>query len=148
MDLENRAIEKMAREYKTALAGSALVRGTGGAEAASERAVIIIEEQLDLIDALLSVTRGNKFLQRLLSYLKSIKSSSAILFSRLSGKGEYIPSFRQNDISGNLMIRLLELQINLFVLLDSISRLTDAQNLQLIENKALGVINSINISTR
>lgn len=136
MKIETEAVEKMAREYKAALAN--YNAESGAAEGLAERAVIIIEEQLDIINALLNYNRNRQW-QRLLSYLKSVKSASVIAFNKLLHKGEYIPSFRNNDGMNNSLFEFMDKQISLFVIIDSLGKYTDTTALSILENRAAAV---------
>lgn len=138
MQIETDAIEKMAREYKAALAKHS-TETMSSMEALVERAIIILEEQQDIINALLSYNR-NRQAQRLLNYLKSLKSTSVVAFNKLLARGEYIPSFRNNDMPDRSCQRLVDLQINLFVLLDQMARAVDVTSLAVTENRVMSVM--------
>lgn len=104
-----------------------------------ERAIVIEEEQLDIIASLASRT-SNRQAARLLGYLKNVKSNAVIALHRLVNSGDYIPAFHCGVMQQPFVYSLLDKQISLFVLLDTIPPSEGLSQIKILENRALGII--------
>ncbi len=112
----NEEVERMAREYKQALALSADETTT------VEQLVLLEENQLELLNDLSSL-RSNLTV-RTIGYLKNLIFRSLQQLNALVGNTSYIPSVRNNACplsAARAVINLYDQQLSIFILLDKLS---------------------------
>jgi hypothetical protein len=143
MQLDTDAVERMAREYNQALSNFNI---SDSSLNILERLINIIENQLDIINFLLCCPQS-RHCSKILNYLKTLKTNSVIKINRLMDRGEYIPSFRNPERTLNFQnsfIKLVDLQIDVFVLLDRLSQFReDLTDVLILENRSMAIISSI-----
>ncbi len=112
----NEEVERMAREYKQALALSADETTT------VEQLVLLEENQLELLNDLSSL-RSNLTV-RTIGYLKNLIFRSLQQLNALVGNTSYIPSVRNNVCplsAARAVMNLYDQQLSIFILLDKLS---------------------------
>ncbi|MBR1748019.1 MAG: hypothetical protein IJ735_07440 [Clostridia bacterium] len=131
--MDEKTMEKMAREYKAALATA-----TDGTTV--DRIIILEEEQLDCLDDLLYRSAGRSGLNRAASYLKTLTFRTLTLLSALKGE-TYLPSVRNRCPVQNAISRLKSLQVDIFVLLDELGMdYSTVAELLMLENRKAALI--------
>ena len=143
MQIDTDTVEKMAREYNQALSNYNI---SDSSTNLLERLILLAENQLDIINFLLCCPQS-RYCSKILNYLKTLKTNSIININRLLDRGEYIPSFRNPERTLNYQnsyIKLVDLQIDIFILLDKLSLVReDIENLLILENRSMAVISVI-----
>ncbi|MFW5780307.1 MAG: hypothetical protein ACOCWI_02520 [Bacillota bacterium] len=143
MQIDTDAVEKMAREYNQALSNYNI---SDSSTNLLEKLIILSENQLDIINFLLCCPQS-RYCSKILNYLKTLKTNSIINMNRLLDKGEYIASFRNPERALNYQnsyMKLVDLQIDIFVLLDKLSQVReDIENILILENRSMAVISVI-----
>ena len=112
----NEEVERMAREYKQALALSADETTT------VEQLILLEENQLELLNDLSSL-RSNLTV-RTIGYLKNLIFRSLQQLNALVGNTSYIPSVRNNVCllsAARAAMNLYDQQLSIFILLDKLS---------------------------
>lgn len=140
MDINPNTVEQMAREYSRSLGTSA----AGGDAGVFEQAIILEEEQLDLLNDLNA--RSSNRLNRTAGYLKNLVYRSLSAISRLNGTSSYIPSVRSSPSvcqTAAAAARLMNLQLDIFILLDRLSLpYADRAELLALENRKAALLAS------
>ena len=129
----NEEVERMAREYKQALALSADETTT------VEQLVLLEENQLELLNDLSSL-RSN-LTARTVGYLKNLIFRSLQQLNALVGNTSYIPSVRNNVCplsAARAVINLYDQQLSIFILLDKLS--SPPPSLIAYENRKMSLI--------
>ena len=129
----NEEVERMAREYKQALALSADETTT------VEQLVLLEENQLELLNDLSSL-RSNLTV-RTIGYLKNLIFRSLQQLNALVGNTSYIPSVRNNVCPlsvARAVMNLYDQQLSIFILLDKLS--SPPPSLIAYENRKMSLI--------
>ena len=129
----NEEVERMAREYKQALALSADETTT------VEQLVLLEENQLELLNDLSSL-RSN-LTARTVGYLKNLIFRSLQQLNALVGNASYIPSVRSSVCplsTARAVMNLYDQQLSVFILLDKLSSLPPS--LIAYENRKMSLI--------
>jgi len=129
----NEEVERMAREYKQALALSADETTT------VEQLVLLEENQLELLNDLSSL-RSNLTV-RTVGYLKNLIFRSLQQLNALVGNTSYIPSVRNNVCplsAARAVMNLYDQQLSIFILLDKLS--SPPPSLIAYENRKMSLI--------
>ncbi len=129
----NEEVERMAREYKQALALSADETTT------VEQLVLLEENQLELLNDLSSL-RSN-LTARTVGYLKNLIFRSLQQLNALAGNTSYIPSVRNSACplsTARAVMNLYDQQLSIFILLDKLSSLPPS--LIAYENRKMSLI--------
>ncbi len=141
MQLDPDTVERMAREYNRSLAD--YNRISDSAANLIEKIILLIENQLDIIDCLLCCPQS-RHCRKILNYLKNLKKASIIALNRLLNRGEYIPLYRNPDRirdCQNAFHRLVDIQIDIFILLDRLSLIKEnLTNILILETRAMALI--------
>ena len=125
-------MERMAREYRATL-------GAAANSSAARDAAYLVERQIEWIDAA-RMRQGQA--TRTLSYLKALKNKTLAALRALI-REQSVPDFKAGGcrVQGNLYRKLVESQIELFVLLDRMgAEGTDVAELLDTETRALGIL--------
>ncbi len=132
MEINPAEIKKMTAEYANAL--SSLPVDTW------ERIIVLEETQLDLIDCLLRSPRNG----RTLNYLKSIIFRLLNILSSRNGATSYIPSVRTPTPCNNPTVRLLNAQLDIYILLDRLD-IPYAEKAEILsyENRKQAILSSL-----
>ena len=131
--MNNEEAERMAREYKQALALSADETTT------VEQLILLEENQLELLNDLSSL-RSNLTV-RTIGYLKNLIFRSLQQLNTLVGNTSYIPSVRNNVCllsAARAVMNLYDQQLSIFILLDKLSSPSPA--LVAYENRKMSLI--------
>ncbi|MDD4315975.1 MAG: hypothetical protein PHC84_02315 [Clostridia bacterium] len=143
MQVDTGTIEKMAREYNQVLSNYDI---SDNATNIIERLIMLSEDQLDIINCMLCQPQI-RYCSKILNYLKTLITSAIIALNRLLNRGEYIPPFRNprcNQSYSAAFMRLVELQLDIFVLLDKLAPLrSDITNVLILENRVMAVISVV-----
>ncbi len=143
MQIDTDAIEKMAREYNKSLSNYNI---SNSSTSILERIILISEDQLEIINYLLCFFQTRQT-SKVLNYLKTLKTSSIISMNRLLEQGDYIPPFRNSERTIGVQasyLKLVDMQIDVFILLDKLFQTTDnLQNILILENRAMSIISVI-----
>ncbi|HKL74009.1 MAG TPA: hypothetical protein VJ903_03880 [Clostridia bacterium] len=136
MDTSN--FEQMAREYRDVLASAPAMVDSN---TYLEQIINLNENQLDWVYELRRSSR-TQLAYKLANYLKNLISRSLIIATRLLNGSTYIPTFRNPcRFCGNPLARLINAQIDIFVLLDKVSALrNDLNELIHIENRKMAIL--------
>lgn len=143
MPLDIDSIEKMAREYNQSLANYNI---SDSSTNILERTILISENQLEIINYLLCLiqTRSSN---KILNYLKTLKTASIMTMNKLANKGDYIPAFRNTERTMGYQAsyaKLVDMQIDIFVLLDKAVQIReDIIDAVILENRVMSVISII-----
>lgn len=143
MQLDTDAVERMAREYNQSLSDYTI---SDSATNIIERIINLAEDQLDIINYMLCFPQ-TRHCSKILNYLKTLITSSIMAMNKLLDRGDYVPPFRNpRRLSGyqTSFDRLVDLQIDKFILLDKLSQIrTDINNILILENRIMTVISVI-----
>ena len=131
--MNNEEAERMAREYKQALALSADETTT------VEQLILLEENQLELLNDLSSL-RSNLTV-RTIGYLKNLIFRSLQQLNALVGNASYIPSVRSSVCplsTARAVMNLYDQQLSVFILLDKLS--SPPPSLIAYENRKMSLI--------
>ena len=129
----NEEVERMAREYKQALALSADETTT------VEQLVLLEENQLELLNDLSSLR--SSLTVRTIGYLKNLIFRSLQQLNALAGNTSYIPSVRNSACplsTARAVMNLYDQQLSVFILLDKLS--SPPPSLIAYENRKMSLI--------
>jgi hypothetical protein len=143
MQVDPGTIEKMAREYNQVLSSYEI---SDSASNIIEKIISLSEDQLDIINLMLC-QQLSRYCAKILYYLKTLITSAIIALNRLLNRGEYIPPFRtppHNQRYISAYARLVETQLDIFVLLDKLTQLrNDLTDILILENRVMSVISVV-----
>lgn len=143
MQVDPGTIEKMAREYNQVLSSYEI---SDNASNIIEKIITLSENQLDVINFMLCQPQS-RHCSKILNYLKTLITSAIIALNRLLNRGEYIPPFRNPPRSPRYIsafARLVDIQLDIFVLLDKLMHLrTDLTDILILENRVMSVISVV-----
>ncbi len=141
LDIES--VEKMAREYSQSLANYNISDSSSNL---IERIIVIVENQLEIINYLVCVVQSRPS-SKILNYLKTLKTTSVMALNKLANKGDYVPAFRNSERTIGYQAsyaRLVNMQIDIFVLLDKLAQeKNNITDVLILENRAMGIISII-----
>ena len=131
-------LEALAREYREALS----VRGEDDAQII-EQIIVLEENQLDYVDAILARAQLPQTSARVANYAKNLLYRILNKLNVLLKNPSYVPSFRNpQQPCRALRSTLIQSQINIFVLYDKLSlSYADLAELLSLENRKSAVIN-------
>ncbi|NLL55998.1 MAG: hypothetical protein GX242_02160 [Clostridiales bacterium] len=134
--------EQMAREYRDALANMPMSVDSSNY---LEQIITLNENQLDCIFELRRCAR-TQLACKLANYLKNLIFRSLAIATRLLNGDTYLPSFRNpHRFCSNALARLINAQIDIFVVLDRLSPLrNDLNELIHIENRKMAILAAFN----
>lgn len=137
MDTNN--FEQMAREYRDVLSTASPV--SVDSSNYLEQIINLNESQLDWVYELRRCARS-PLACKMANYLKNLICRSLVVATRLLNGSTYMPAFRNPcRFCGNPLARLINAQIDIFVLLDKLSSLrNDLNELILIENRKMSIL--------
>lgn len=135
-------MEMLAKEYNKVLS-EYVNNATTDDKSILERVMILLEDQAEIIE-INSRSCSNR-INKTLSYIKNLTYRSIVKVNQMLGNSAYIPSFHTNQGSVNAMVgRLLEIQIDIFVLLDKLqSEYTTRAELLQWENRKTAFLASL-----
>lgn len=111
-------MEMLAKEYNKVLSEYVNTTSTDD-NSILERVMILLEDQAEIIE--INSRCGTNRINRTLAYIKNLTYRSIVKVNQMLNNSAYIPSFHTNQGNVNSMVnRLLELQIDIFVLLDKL----------------------------
>ncbi len=143
MQVDPGTIEKMAREYNQVLSSYEI---SDNASNIIEKIITLSENQLDIINFMLCQPQS-RYCSKILNYLKTLITSAIIALNRLLNRGEYIPPFRnppRNPRYISAFARLVDIQLDIFVLLDKLTPLrNDLNDILMLENRVMSVISVV-----
>lgn len=130
-------IERLAREYREALSSS-----NDDPAVYLDQIVLIEENQLDFIDAILARNQLSPTLSRTLNYVKNIVFRILNKLNALLKNPSYVPSFRSPQTPCRaLKSTLLNSQISLFALYDKLPLpFSDLAELLSLENRKTALL--------
>ena len=130
--MDEKTLEKMAKEYKEAFARSA--------DDTIDRIVNLEEEQLDCLDELAFRSPGR--VNRTVSYLKTLTYRTLSRLSALKNE-TYLPSVRSRCPTPNALQRFSSLQVDIFVLYDTMPSDDELTELLSLENRKAALIGGL-----
>ncbi len=134
MELLAKEYNKVLSEYKTSSSDDSNIL---------ERVMLLLESQIEIIE-IISRCFCNR-ISKTLSYIKNLTYRSIVKVNEMLGSSAYIPTFRSSQVNANGSInRLLEIQIDIFTLLDKLQNeyLIRAELLQW-ENRKTAFLSSL-----
>lgn len=133
MDINPADVQKLTKEYEKALS-------SGVNDDVYERIIVLEETQLDLLDCLLRASRCG----RTINYLKNLTFRTLNILSVKNGESSYIPSVRTPQSCSSPLTRLLNAQLDVFLLLDKLDApFADRAELLSLENRKTALIASL-----
>ena len=133
MDVDQKVMEKLAKEYTKNLAITPSVDTT-----TLEQIAILEEEQLDILAD--PTFRGNARINKTVAYLKNLIFRTLTLISKAKGEESYLPSVRTVRCQNNALNRLNVIQIDVFILLDKLPDRSAMTELLILENRKASLI--------
>ena len=133
MDVDQKVVEKLAKEYSKTLVVASTADTT-----VLEQISILEEEQLDILSD--PTFRGNQRINKTVAYLKNLIFRTLTIISKAKGEGAYLPSVRTVRCQNNTLNRLNVIQIDVFILLDKLPDKNDITELLILENRKAAII--------
>lgn len=111
-------MELLAKEYNKVLS-EYTNNAVSDEKSILERVMILLEEQAEIIE--INSRCGSSRINKTLAYIKNLTYRSIVKVNQMLENSAYIPSFqaKQNNV-GSVINRLIEIQINIFILLDKL----------------------------